>query len=460
MTVIDILEELEATPGRNDKEAILETHSDDELLKRVFVAAQNPYVVFYVNKFKMPAVNQSPASCDLGDDAIVSDFIDMLETELATRNVTGNAAKDLVTSRFAQMDTSLLQKWCQRILLKNLRCGVQASTVNKVWPGAIGRFDVQLACTLKTSYDKEKGIQIDGAVDYPVRVEPKLDGLRCIAVKHNGIVSMFTRNGSVLETMPRVKAALEKADYDDFVLDGEAMGADWNESASVLMSHKTQKDDSNIVYNVFDAMPYTDWVDQASGDPLEERITLVEALLSLFDESSPVKQVKGNTVKTEKELFEFYAGTMNHGYEGIMLKDLSKPYVFKRSEAILKMKPVVTYEGVVIGHYEGRRGTKREGMWGGFDVILPNGVITRLGGGFNDKFRTEVLLEGPDAFVGRIVEMEGQPDPLTKDGLTYDGKVRFPVYMRIRDKSDVDPKVIQAYEEFMSVSAQNKEYHR
>ena len=117
------------------------------------------------------------------------------------------------------------------------------------------------------------------------------------------------------------------------------------------------------------------------------------------------------------------------------------------------MKPVVTYEGVVVGHYEGRRGTKREGMWGGFDVILPNGVITRLGGGFNDKFRTEVLLEGPDAFVGRIVEMEGQPDPLTKDGLTYDGRVRFPVYMRIRDKSDVDPKVIQAYEEFMSVSA-------
>ncbi len=444
MTVIDILEELEATPGRNDKEAILETHIDNVTLKQIFVAAQDPYVVYYVNKFKMPPVNQGPAAMCPGDDDIIYDFIDFITTQLATRNITGNAAKDALVRRFARMDTSLLQKWCQRILLKNLRCGVQASTVNKVWPGTIAGFEVQLACTLKTSYDKDKGIRIDDTVKYPVRVEPKLDGLRCIAIKHNGVVSMFTRNGSVLETLPRVKAALEKADFDDFVLDGEAMGSDWNESASVLMSHKTQKDDSNIIYNVFDVIPYSDWVAQAAGDPLSDRIELTEAILSLLEEDAPIRQVKGVTVNTEKELFEFYSETMNHGYEGIMLKDLKKPYIFKRSDAILKMKPVVTYEGVIVSHYEGRRGTKREGMWGGFDVVLPNGVVTRLGGGFNDKFRAEVEIEGPDAFIGRIVEMEGQPDPLTKDGLTVDGKIRFPVFMRVRDQSDVDPKVVAA----------------
>ena len=37
--------------------------------------------------------------------------------------------------------------------------------------------------------------------------------------------------------------------------------------------------------------------------------------------------------------------------------------------------------------------------------------------------------------------MEGQPDPLTGDGLTKDGKVRFPVYIRERDPRDVDQKL-------------------
>ncbi len=446
-TIIDILEELEATSGRNDKEEILELHSGNDLLRRVFNASQDPYVVYYVNKFKMPSVDQTESSI-YSDDDLVESFIDFITNELSTRSLTGNAAKDAVIARFARMTTALQQKWCQRILLKNLRCGVQATTVNKIWPGTIAGFEVQLACTLRTSYDKSRGIVIDDDVKYPVRVEPKLDGLRCIAIKHDGIVSMFTRNGSPLETLPRVKAALEAADFDDFVLDGEAMGSDWNESASVLMSHKSQKDDSNIVYNVFDAMAYSDWVAQAEGEPLSDRIGLVTALLSLVDLEAPIRQVPGETVTSEKELFEFYSSTMGQGYEGIMLKDLSMPYVFKRSDAILKMKPVVTYEGVIVGHYEGRRGTKREGQWGGFDVVLPNGIVTRLGGGFNDKFRAEVALEGPDAFIGRIVEMEGQPDPLTKDGLTVDGKIRFPVFMRMRDASDVDPKVVTAGEAY------------
>lgn len=97
-----------------------------------------------------------------------------------------------------------------------------------------------------------------------------------------------------------------------------------------------------------------------------------------------------------------------------------------------------------MGHYEGRRGTKREGLFSGFQVVLPNGVVTRVGGGFDDKLKASIQLEGPDGYIGRIVEIEAQPDPLTTDGLTYDGKARFPVFTRFRDPSDVDPKVIEA----------------
>jgi DNA ligase-1 len=436
-TVLDILEALESDNSRLFKEDVLRRNRSNDLLKRVFIAASDPYVNFYVNKFKMP-----PAlGLDRGEDESVTYFLDTIYSQLATRQVTGNSAKLLVDKVFKAM-TPREQKWCLRILLRNLRVGVSESTIEKTWPGAVPKFSVQLAESLGSRHEPGQGIVITDEVSYPVRVEPKLDGLRCIAIKHGGVVTMFTRSGSPIETLPTIKAALESSPWDDFVLDGEAMGRDWNESASVVMSHKTAKDDSGMVYNVFDAMAFDDWRDQFSDTDLKERVELVAELVSTTDDSHVVA-VSGRTVNSQVELMKFYSETMEKGYEGIMVKRLSAPYIFKRSDSVLKLKPVTTYEGVIVGHYEGNRGSKREGLWGGFQVLMPNGVVTKCGGGFNDKIRAEISIN-PDAWIGKIVELEGQPDPLTPDGLTADGKVRFPVFIRERDPRDVDGKVLAA----------------
>ena len=439
-SVIDILESLESDNSRLFKEELLDTHSDNELLKRVFVAVGDPYLNFYVNKFKMP-----PAEGMGHDDMVLDQFLDGVYENLSTRKKTGNAAREFVEYLFKDM-THSQQKWCQRILLKNLRCGVQSTTVNKVWPGAIVGFSVQLADSLKTRY--EDGIIIEELIEYPTRVEPKLDGLRCVAVKHNGEVTMFTRNGTVLETLPKIKSLLESAAWDGFVLDGEVMGSDWNESASVVMSHKKNKDDTNMVFHVFDAMCFEDWRDQENFMPLSDRVELVKELVGKVSHPAII-QVEGRLVNNQEELLSAYLHDTDAGYEGVMIKDLGAHYVFKRSSNIRKMKPVATYEGIIVGHYEGRRGSKREGLWGGFEVVLPNGVVTRVGSGFTDKLKSEINLD-PNSWIGRIVEMEGQPDPLTGDGLTKDGRVRFPIYIRERDVRDVDPKVITAGNNYLN----------
>lgn len=436
MSTIDILEQLESNNSRLFKEDLLESQVSNDLLKKVFIAAGDPYVNYYVNKFKMPKAEGIGA-----DDLVLEHFLEDIYEKLSTRAVTGNAAKDLVVRLFTDM-TGPQQKWCQRILLKNLRCGIQSTTVNKVWPGAIVGFSVQLAETLSTRYEDGKGILIEDPIMYPVRVEPKLDGLRCVAVKHNGEVTMFTRNGTVLETLPKIKSLLEAAPWDEFVLDGEVMGADWNESASVVMSHKKGKDDSNMVFHVFDALHFSDWRDQESHSDLEDRAELVYELLAKIDNPTVV-QVPSRLVNTKEELLDAYMKATDTGYEGIMVKDLFAPYVFKRSPNIRKMKPVATYEGIIVGHYEGRRGSKREGLWGGFEVVLPNGIVTRVAGGFTDAMKAEINLD-PHMWIGRVIEMEGQPDPQTGDGLTKDGKVRFPVFIRERDIRDVDPRIVIA----------------
>ena len=444
-TVIDILEELESTSGKLAKIDIMEAARKNTLLKRVFVAAQDPYTVYYVSKFKMPPVAKKGGD----DDEVIESFIDGITKNLSTRKLTGNDAKGWVITNFALM-TELQQKWCQRILLKNLRAGVQES-VNKVWPNLIKGFEVALAKTLNSEFTRGEGIKILDKVTYPVRVEPKLDGLRCIAVKKDGEVTFYTRNGTVLESMPKIKAALEAAKYDNVVLDGEGMAADWNESASVMMS-KTQKDDSNLFYNIFDAMPLQEWVDQEGKMVYRDRVKLVTEVVAAVKQAC-VRQVPHINAKNEDELKAFFSKCMSEGYEGVMLKTLETTYEWDRSKNILKLKPCVTYEGVIVGSYLGRRATKREGQFGGFYVLLPNQTITRVGGGFNDALRATIQQDGPETWNGKVAECEAQPDPLTKDGLTVDGKMRFPVYCRIRPSGDVDKSITATWKWWKALDA-------
>lgn len=445
-SVIDILELLESDNSRNFKEDVLRKNRGNDLLRRVFISAGDPYINFFVNKFRMPL----PAATSATEDGTVKTFLDEIHGKLSTRDVTGNDAKALVTDLFKRM-TAREQKWCLRILLRNLRVGVLETTVNKVWPNAISKFSVQLAESLGSRHEADKGIVITDKVSYPVRVEPKLDGLRCIAVKKDGVVKMFTRSGSTIETLPTVKAALEAADYGDYVLDGEIMGENWNDTASVVMSYKTAKDDSSMIYNVFDALSFEDWKKQKNADALRLRIEVAAEIVNKVG-SKHVVQVSGQEVKNQKEMMKFYSQTMEKGYEGIMLKNLDSSYAFKRSDAVLKLKPVSTYEGVVVGHYEGNRGSKREGLWGGFQVLMPNGIITRVGGGYTDALKAEIDIN-PDAWIGKVLEVEGQPDPATADGLSKDGKVRFPVFVRVRAQQDVDQKVLDAYEAYKNSSS-------
>jgi hypothetical protein len=79
---------------------------------------------------------------------------------------------------------------------------------------------------------------------------------------------------------------------------------------------------------------------------------------------------------------------------------------------------------------------------------MSNGIITRVGGGYTDKLKSEIGID-PNAWIGKIVEVEGQPDPMTKDGLTKDGKVRFPVFLRERDLRDVDQKIVTVGQNYL-----------
>ena len=429
--VIEILELLESDNSRLFKESILKNNISNELLRRCFSLTLDPWKNWGISKYERPkTVGNNGHSNDL-----LSSFLDCLEA-LHNREFKGNAAR-AKAEKWIHSGDELTQKWFERILWRNLRCGVSSTLVNKFWPNTVVPFSVALADTLETK-PSNGGFKITEDVKYPVRVEAKLDGLRVIAVKESGAIAFYTRNGTVLETLPILGSFLESIEIDNVVFDGEVMGKDWNDSASVLMSSKKKKDDSDMVYHIFDVVTLEDWKKQECHLKYSERLDILRLAFKDYPTQTQIRFVKSKNCTNENEIKEFYLECLAEGYEGVMLKDDTAKYQWKRSKSILKLKPVTTHEGVVVGWYNAKESTKRAGQFGGFNVLLPNGVTTRVGGGYTDEIKKRVQEEGPDSYIGKIVECEAQL-------LTQDGCMRFPVFSRFRDESDVDPNVIKSY---------------
>jgi DNA ligase-1 len=210
------------------------------------------------------------------------------------------------------------------------------------------------------------------------------------------------------------------------------------------MSRKKAKDDSNIVYHVFDVVPLSKWRDRSSTTSFSDRRQFLEGVFIRGTSAKCIRITDKIIANNDEDILTFYQKCLSQGYEGVMVKDPNAKYVWKRSSSILKLKPVWTHEGVIVGWHKGSTGGKRQDSFGGFEILLPNGVSTRVGSGLDDAMRAQVEMDGPDSYVGRIAECECQE-------VTSDGKMRFPVFVRFRDASDVDPKVIAAYDTYRGV---------
>ena len=123
MTVFEILKKLENTSSRKEKEAILESEKDNEILKEVIKMALNPHLNFFIRKIPKYAFTTEELS--------LQDAVGQL-TVLSGRTLTGNAAINFLAdllSKCSEENAYVIE----RIIEKDLKCGVSYSTANKVF---------------------------------------------------------------------------------------------------------------------------------------------------------------------------------------------------------------------------------------------------------------------------------------------------------------------------------------
>jgi bifunctional non-homologous end joining protein LigD len=182
------------------------------------------------------------------------------------------------------------------------------------------------------------------ATDHPGWVvERKLDGLRCLAVRHDDRTELWSRNhNSFSGRFTEVADELSRLSPSEFMLDGELVAHDGHDFVGFgqLQQHGSAL---RVVYCVFDVLRL-DGRD-TTGLPLPDRKELLARVVSDGPHVQRVPELTGRPA-------DLLAAACRDNWEGLIAKRAAGNYVGGRSGDWVKLKCTASQELVVGGWTE------------------------------------------------------------------------------------------------------------
>ncbi len=184
--------------------------------------------------------------------------------------------------------------------------------------------------------------------------ELKFDGIRLIAVKANGKVSLLSRNQNELAgRFPEIVDAIKDLPVRECVIDGEVVALDeeGRSSFQLLQAHEMEGRKSPIYFYAFDLLQFDG--KSLIGLPLEARKNVLEELCA--DAGDPIRYSGAIGVDAKLLIEE----VKRRGLEGLIGKRRASVYEpGRRSGAWVKLK-CVTEQEFVIGGYTPPQGARK-----------------------------------------------------------------------------------------------------
>lgn len=421
--IFNLFDDIEKVSSRNEKERLL--GSFNEAQRTLVELALNPYRQFHTTKkYVNSPLNTSIKGTDTGLYEYFITLCDYLQ------NTNHCSDSELKVSLFYGKCNPQQGKWFERILNKELRFGLMAKSVNKVFSDLIPSFEVAL-CN-KAEKDLSN-------VDFsrPIWAEYKYDGFRTV-IQSNSTIEVLGRSGKEIandDFRNKVVKSVKGIPQDftnplNRMFDGEAYIE--NTSFEALSSVLRREDASLPVHTkfiLFDTISLDDWKDKIHSDSfgsrMETRKLYIRALNEVLGEEFFQEPI-GRYVENIEEVWAFYDEAINVGYEGLVLKYEDEPYPYKRSDAMLKVKPEDKLDAVIIDVFEGEG--KLKGMLGGFIVELEDSnKHVRVGGGFKAWQRKEFWASNQ---IGQWITVKYTQK-------TQDGSLRHPRFGGFRDNKEL-----------------------
>lgn len=426
MNLNNFFESLASNASRNFKTEQLKLHSDNVTLKEVVRLALDPFTQFYQRKI--------PEYTFVGEDSEHQTSLEMAIENLkylSTREVTGNAAiahLRAILSGLPSDDAKVIE----RIIQKDLKCGVQVSTANAVWTGLVHEYPVMLCSPFEE--------KLVNKIKFPAYVQLKMDGMRFNAIVKDGKCEFRSRNGKEIQLLGFLETDFIKmAAGFNMVFDGELLvndkGVILDRQTGNGILNKANKgtisdlDARKVRATVWDVIPFDAF---ASGICKTDYATRLNDLERMIQKSSPekVNLVQTDLVQTldmAQSIFESY---LADGLEGIILKSGDGIWEDKRSKSQIKFKGELECDLRIVGVQMGTG--KYDGMLGAILCESADGVIkVSVGSGFSDEQRKELIKQ---KLLDKIAAIKYNMRIKNKLG---DESLFLPIVLEIRDDKEV-----------------------
>ena len=188
-----------------------------------------------------------------------------------------------------------------------------------------------------------------GMVTYPVDVQPKFDGVRCLAFVKDGRVVLQSRGGDPYD-VEHIRKELEGLVTGDFVLDGEIYIHGMSLQNIISLVKRPQKGSLKLNYHVYDCTH----LDNQDARWLIRRIELKHWFASAQLERC-IREAPTHVCGTEESVITSHNIFVGDGYEGAIIRLHHGLYRFGyRSSELLKLKAFEDAEFEIIGHRRGK----------------------------------------------------------------------------------------------------------
>jgi ATP-dependent DNA ligase len=263
------------------------------LLREVIRLALDPFTQFYIRKIPQYTANTGNTA---SLDAILPGLFDLYQ-----RLVTGNAGihhLQMMLEAVSPDDAKVIE----RIIKKDLKCGVSVATANDVWMGLIKEYPVMLC----SGYDQK----LVDKIEFPAYVQLKEDGMRFNAIVVDDKCEFKSRNGKTLDLLGNLEAEfVEMANGIDCVFDGELLVkidgkiADRQTGNGILSKAGkgtiSSKEAELVCATVWDHIPYAYFISSHCPVPYQQRFKrLAERVNHSRIELVPSTRIGGDQVRS------------------------------------------------------------------------------------------------------------------------------------------------------------------
>jgi ATP-dependent DNA ligase len=334
-----------------------------------------------------------------------------MQTTFDTITEGKNIGKKNETSVYEQACKEALSKW-EKKKKKGYVESIEAAQAGEVDDLIEGGFEPMLAHVYEKHGDK---------IQFPCLAQPKLDGIRCIAIKKGPNVTLWSRTRKRITSCPHIEKsiAFHFARFENLILDGELynhdLKHDFEKIVSAVRKENPTPEAEKVQYHIYDVV--------LDGTNLQRARWLT--LNALWSDREPLRLVKTEGIRTEADISTIFKEHRKAGYEGTMLRNNAAMYESKRSYNLQKVKEFDDAEFEIVGVVEGKG--KLQGLLGAFLCRTQEGTEFEVKMTGNQE-ETKKFLNDPTLCVGKLLTVQFQ-------GLTGKNKVpRFPVGLRLREE--------------------------